>query len=387
MQNQILQVSELVALINQTLEFAYPLVSVEGEVSGFKVSQGKWVHFDLKDEESTINCFMTTFQLKTELEDGMKVRVSANPRLTKWGRFSLNVRSVELAGEGALRRAYELLRTKLDKEGLFAPERKRVIPAIPQCIAVVSSREAAGYKDFIEILNQRWGGLSIQLAHVQVQGDAAAEQIVAAIEHFNQETPLPDVLAIVRGGGSLEDLQAFNTEAVVRAIAGSRVPTVVGVGHEVDTTLADLVADVRAATPTDAARRVVPDKGEVAQQLAHQQSHLANQLQHMVSARQLFIQRASSRLERFLQVPRSRVASLEQQLTHLLRQTASNQKQQLVGLVRILKNVDPKLVLSRGYAIVRKAGKVVRRRADVKIGDGLVIQLAQDSIKTEVSDA
>jgi len=383
----VLQVSEFIELINQTLEFAYPQVGIEGEISNFKIAQNKWVHFDLKDAEATINCFMTVYQLQTELEDGMKVRVSASPKLTKWGRFSVTVKSVELVGEGALQRAFEILKGKLSKEGLFDPARKRSIPTIPATIGVVSSSGAAGYKDFIEIVAQRWGGLNIQLANVQVQGAPAPLQIAHAIEYFNQQTPLVDVLVIIRGGGSLEDLQAFNTERVVRAIAASRIPTVVGVGHEVDVTLADMVADERAATPTDAARRVVPDRREVLTGLEHSQARMVGGISSMLQRQRLSLNQGLNRLEQFIQVPKQKILQLSGQLLQNIEVMQERNNSQLVSYVRVLMNVDPRRILARGYAIARKNGQVIRSKADVKIGDSLVIQLAKDSINSEVIDA
>lgn len=386
MDNQILSVSEFVSLVNQTLEFAYPLVTIEGEVSNFKISQEKWVHFDIKDEQATVNCFMTVFQLKTPLEDGMKIRIAASPAVKNWGRFSLTVRSIELAGEGALRRAYELLKAQLDKEGLFALERKRPLPPYPAHIAVVSSAQAAGYKDFIEVIAQRWGGLHLQLANVQVQGKSAPAQIVSAIKHFNQDAPLADVLVIIRGGGSLEDLQAFNSEEVVRAVSASRIPTVVGVGHETDTSLADLAADVRAATPTDAARRVVPDRVAMERQLSDTQAHLNSLVNHLLQQYANRVQQSSHRLERFLQLPVLHLEDLSARLNNRLQNLINDTKGHLANLDRILRNVDPKRVLARGYAIARVGNKVIRSAAAVKTGQSLMVQLAKGELNTEVKD-
>ena len=165
-----LSVSDAVALVNQTLEYAFPTLVVEGEVSSFKVNQGKFVFFDIKDSDSSLGCFMMVYQLRVPLEDGMRVQVVATPKLTNWGKFSLTVREIRPVGEGALRRAYELLRAKLETEGLFAVERKRRLPDMPKNIAVISSTQAAGYADFVRILGERWGGLNVQVAHVQVQG-------------------------------------------------------------------------------------------------------------------------------------------------------------------------------------------------------------------------
>ena len=150
-------VSDFVALTNQTLEYAYPSVQIEGEVASFKVNQGKFIFFDLKDAGASVGCFMMLWQLRQPIEDGMKVIVTASPKLTQWGKFSLTIRAIRPSGEGDIKKSYELLKAKLDKEGLFAPERKRPLPRIPKRVAVISSVQAAGYADFIKILNARWG--------------------------------------------------------------------------------------------------------------------------------------------------------------------------------------------------------------------------------------
>ena len=233
-----------------------------GEVASFKVNQGKWVFFDIKDASGSVGCFMSLFQLRVPIEDGMKVVIRATPKLTAWGKFSVTVQSIRPSGEGSLKKSFELLKAKLDKEGLFSPDRKRQLPEIPEHVAVISSTSAAGYADFMKILDDRWGGLKVDVAHVQVQGESAPEQMIRAITYFNQCEILPEVLVIIRGGGSADDLSAFNDEPLVRAIAASRIPTLVGVGHEVDVSLADMVADVRAATPSNAAQLLVPDRHE-----------------------------------------------------------------------------------------------------------------------------
>jgi exodeoxyribonuclease VII large subunit len=383
----ILSVSEFSALVNQTLEFAYQEVVVEGEISEFSLRKERFVFFDLKDAEASLNCFMMVYQLKTPLEDGMKVRVTATPKLTTWGKFSLTVRQVELAGAGELKRAYELLKQKLEAEGLFAPERKRELPEYPQTIGVVSSAESAGFKDFCKILNQRWSGVKVQLADVQVQGEAAPAQVVNAIEHFNLEATPPQLLVIMRGGGSLEDLSAFSTEPVVRAIAASRIPTVVGVGHEQDISLADLAADVRAATPTDAARRVVPDKHEVARHLGRDIYQIEGSMSKAIDAQQVVISRNLQRLEQYIELPKVRVSNLALALEHSVGDILNRQRGQFAGLARTLAGMDPRQVLKRGYAIARKGTRVVRAARDVSVGDLLMLQLAEDVIKTEVKDA
>ena len=351
-------VSECIAVINQTLEYAYSSVVVEGEVASYKVNQGKFVFFDLKDSTGIIQCFSMVWQMRTPLEDGMRVAVRAVPKLTQKGRFSLTIQEATPLGEGAIARSFELLKAKLEKEGLFAEERKRFIPTIPKSIAVISSIDAAGYGDFIKILDDRWGGIDIDVAHVQVQGEAAEKQLIRALEYFNQRELLPDVIVIVRGGGSAEDLQTFNTEPLVRAIAASRVPVMTGVGHEQDITLADLVADVRASTPSNAAERLVPDKRDV------------------VRSSQLLVLQIATRAERYVQ---SEIEMLRERLIGALdgslrriddAQDVHQQQSSLLGAY------DPMRVLSRGYAILK---------GDARVGVTISIETKQHNIRAEVT--
>jgi exodeoxyribonuclease VII large subunit len=362
------KVSELIAVINQTLEYAYPSVMVEGEVASFKVSKGKYVFFDLKDDDGVIGCFLMVYQLRHPLEDGMKVRLLAQPRLTSWGKFSLTVREVLPMGEGSIKRSFDLLKAKLDKEGLFDPLRKRTLPQVPHHIGLIASVESAGYADFLKILDSRWGGVQVEVADVQVQGVGAAEQIIRAIDHFNQQADVPQVLVIVRGGGSAEDLAVFNDEGLVRAIAASRVPTLVGVGHEVDTSLADLAADMRAATPSNAAQLLVPDRGALIAELTQREHRLFE------------------RIDRRLEVMRHLVDDTPQIMVARFDAAVVEHKRRLNHAIRELKHLDPKVVLRRGYALVRHDNNLVKGAAKgIKIGDGLTITLARAILKAEVT--
>ena len=412
MNPQIISVSEFIGILNETLGFAFPTVLIEGEVSEFRVSQGKWVSFSLKDEESAINCFMVAAQLKVPLEDGMKIRVTGGPRVyAKSGRLSFSVRQVELAGEGEIRRAFELLKRKLEAEGLFRPERKRPIPRYPKRIGLITSADSAAYADFMKILNARWGGVAVEVAHVQVQGVAAPEQIVAAFNYFNQLAEPVDTLVLIRGGGSLEDLQAFNTEPVARAVAGSRTPTIVGVGHEVDTSLADFAADLRAATPTNAAQLAVPDRREEMAKIESATRHAAVSLGRMLAERQAAVDRQLGRIELFVRRPLEQVAAarhqLEQSALRLLsgasrrseqvarrqgmmavrmEQAMERRGRTLAQLERIIRTTSPQATLARGYAIVRHGGQVLRNAANVQKGDTVMVQLAKGNLKAEVSE-
>jgi exodeoxyribonuclease VII large subunit len=330
-----LGVGDFIALTNQTLEYAYPTVEVEGEVASFKVNQGKYVFFDLKDEGGSVGCFMTVWQLRVPIEDGMKVIVTATPKLTQWGKFSLTVRAIRPSGEGSLKKSFELLRAKLEKEGLFAKERKRSLPMLPKHVAVISSTQAAGYADFIKIINDRWGGLQVDVGHVQVQGADAPDQIVRALKYFNSQENLPEVIVIIRGGGSADDLSAFNDELLVREIAASRIPTLVGVGHEVDISLADMAADVRAATPSNAAQILVPDKQEIIRQVQRQLGSVLPRIERVVADEQ---------------------AGLKRQLEHAFERIDSRYEQYVdsfSSVRRVLRELDPSKVLQRGYALIR----------------------------------
>lgn len=369
METLVLRVSELIALVNQTLEYAYPSVVVEGEVSSFKVSKGKFVFFDLKDEESVVSCFMMVYQMRTALEDGMKVRVVANPKLTAWGKFSLTVREVAPVGEGSIKRSFQLLKAKLEKEGLFDAGRKRRLPAIPERIAVISSVEAAGYADFIKILNERWGGVDVTVANVGVQGTGASVQIVGALQHFNEDANPVDVIVLVRGGGSADDLAVWSDEPLVRAIAASRIPTLVGVGHEVDTSLADLAADVRAATPSNAAQILVPDREALIRELHHKQQRM---LTRLGARRERTLQRTEASVERMLSRLSAALSARQRHVTYA-RQT--------------LRQLDPKVVLARGYALVRddKQG-IVKDPHKLKPGASIAIETSNAIINAGVTN-
>lgn len=346
-----LSVSEFVDLTNQVLDGAYPSLAVVGEVSSFKVNQGKFVFFDLKDDASTVGCFMMLFALRTPIEDGMKVVVTGVPKLTAKGKFSITVRSIKPVGEGNLKKSYELLRAKLDNEGLFDPARKRPLPTAPGTVAVISSTQAAGYADFVEVVNQRWGNVALSVAHTAVQGDGAADQIIRAIEHFNQAPELAEVLVVVRGGGSADDLAVFNDELLVRAIAGSRIPTLVGIGHEVDTSLVDLAADVRAATPTHAAQLLVPDRQAVIAALWAQLQRAARHTQSGID------QQIASDRDRLVSMMDDGLARIDESERELRRITAT------------MRAYDPQSILARGYAIIRgerRPGSVITIETDTQ---------------------
>lgn len=361
-------VSDAVALFNQMLETATPHITIVGEIANFKINHDKWVFFDVKDEESTLGCFMSKFSLRVAVEDGMKVVITARPNITRWGKFSLTVQTIRPMGEGSIRRSFELLRAKLDQEGLFNPERKRSLPDMPQVIGVISSTGAAGYVDFTKIIGERFSGLTLQVANVQVQGDSAPQQIIAALEYFNELAVPPEVIAILRGGGSRDDLVAFDDEPLVRAIASSRVPVITGIGHEIDVTLADLVADVRAATPSNAAQLLVPSRDELAENIDNS------------------LKRVLSRMDHTITDLANGVGERENGLLETIERHFDDLTRRYDTMRQVMRQIDPRAVLKRGYALVRtEMGGVVKSKP--LVGDSLTIETAQFIIETEVKNA
>ncbi|MBQ8157346.1 exodeoxyribonuclease VII large subunit [Candidatus Saccharibacteria bacterium] len=331
---QVYSVSDFQAVCNQILETAFTGVIVEGEVASFKVNQGKYVFFDLKDDQSSVPCFMMKYALRFPLEDGMKVRVRALPKLTNWGKFSLTVQAIMPVGEGSLKKSFELLKKKLAAEGLFATEKKRPLPVQIARIGVISSTQAAGYADFCKILNERWGGLKILTAHTQVQGMVAADQIIRVLNYFNERGEV-DVIAIIRGGGSADDLAVFNDEALVRAVAASKIPVITGIGHEVDESLCDLAADVVASTPSNAAQMLTKDKRQIMQEIQNDLTRTKN----------LF----NTKIDELMAQNRGELDKIAREIVVRITTVES----ELQSFVRTLEELNPERVLERGYALLK----------------------------------
>ncbi|MEO6513487.1 MAG: exodeoxyribonuclease VII large subunit [Candidatus Saccharimonadales bacterium] len=350
-QDIIFSVSDFVAATNQTLEFAYSSVVIEGELTNFKVSKNKWVYFDLKDDDASVRFFGTVYMLPGPLEDGMLMRVRGTPRLHPLYGFSVTVQNMQPVGEGAIRRASNLLQTKLAAEGLFDEERKRLLPYPPVRIGLIASKESAAFIDFMKILNARWGGMEIVHVDVQVQGEQAPGQVVRAIEQLNLLADSPEVIVITRGGGSPDDLQAFSTEQVTRAVAGSRIPTLVAIGHEIDVCLAELAADQRASTPSNAAELLTPDKRALLLGL----DDVTGQFEKIVEAT--------------VQQARGQLGSQADMLSSQLDAIIKTARQQLEVNARVLAAINPATILRRGYAIVRRQGKILRSAGLLSAGD------------------
>jgi len=388
--SQILTVSDYVNLINSNLEVLADIF-VEGEVSEFRISQNKWVTFKLKDEEkeAVIECFTVIFKLDAPIEDGMKIRVQGRPRIyPKYGKFSISVEYIELAGEGSLKRAFELTKKKLQVEGLFAPERKRALPLFPRRIGLITSPDAAAYTDFIKVLKHRFGGLKIYFHSSKVQGKGAVDEIVQSFDWFNQNHAKHkiELVVLTRGGGALEDLQAFNSEEVARAVFSSKIPVVCGIGHERDESLAGFVADLRASTPSNAAELIIRDKKEVLSEIDGLIRSAEYQLDRSIEEKQGFLDHFFTRGLHFIN-----------ERTYLIKQTLMSFAYHVKGLTSLLeqkkqeveyfslslgkninslidnfyqiirqqsfllKSYNPANVLKRGYGIIQdKNGKIIK---------------------------
>lgn len=382
-----LSVSQYLELINVSLGQIPSDFVIEGEVSDYRVAQGKWVSFDLKDEQNQalLKCFMTTWQLKTQIEDGMRVQVKGAPKIyERFGTFKLNVTEVEPVGEGALKRAYELLRKKLESEGLFDISRKRPLPRFPERIGLITSRDAAAYGDFLRILNNRWSGVEVLFYHVHVQGKEAVADILTGLTRLIGLSQPPNVIVLTRGGGGLEDLHAFNDEQVARAIYASTIPVVCAVGHERDESLADFVADVRASTPSNAAERVVPSREEVHYEIETLAAHLSSCMNDAIRERVSLIDEATNRVGFILERQKDRLQRLSETLRSGSVLWLSRLRDRIMSHARVLKELDPKRVLSRGFSIVRFSGHVLTDASTLEVGSEIQVQFATGSADAQV---
>ena len=351
--------SLLVNTINQNFNYNYPLITISGEVANFKINQNKFVFFDIKDSNSTVNCFMMLFAIKMPIQDGMQIIAKVEPKITDWGKFSLTVKEIKPVGEGNIKKSLDIIKDKLAKEGIFDQSRKRIIPRSSNNIAVISSTEAAGYADFIKIINERWGGIKIRVAHTQVQGESASKQIINAVNYFNQVQDLPDLIVIIRGGGSANDLMAFNDELLARTIAGSRVPIITGIGHEIDCTLSDLAADFAGSTPSNVAQIISRDRQDEIIYLNNYINNFSKKIVHILNEKKNEINITINNIHSYI------MYNIDNELYNL------NSK------IRLLDNLNPQKVLSQGYALVR---------GRVEINSIIDIETNSNIIKAEVKD-
>jgi len=401
------QVSELTEILRSLLEDSLPSVWVEGEVSNFsRPASGHW-YFTLKDSRSQLRCAMfknRNYYVRPQPRDGDTVRVRATVSLYGGrGDLQLICEAMEAAGAGALLAALERLKQKLQLEGLFNAERKRPLPTLPRHIGVITSGTGAALQDIQATLQRRFPLVRVTLYPVPVQGAEAAPAIVKALNLLPQTANVETIL-LARGGGSLEDLWAFNEEIVVRAVAGCTVPVVTGIGHEIDFTLADFAADHRAATPTAAAEALVPDRQALLRRIGQQQASLQQQtlarlrlaqrtlhgslqrLAHQSPQRRLQeqAQRLDDLSQRLLIATQRRRQALAQQLASLrprlatgLQRSLHSRRAKHAALTAALAALNPKAVLQRGYAIALAAdGQTIRNADQLSLGSAVHLQFA-----------
>jgi len=439
-QRKIYSVSELSLEIKALLEEEFPDIWVTGEVSNSREASSGHLYFTLKDENAQIRavCFRNQARyLKFKPQDGISVIARGHLGVYEArGEYQLYVDYLEPVGVGALQLAFEQLKQKLAAEGLFDPARKKPLPTLPRAIGIVTSPTGAVIRDIVRILRRRFPNMNITLYPAKVQGEGAAEEIVAGIEYFNRYS-LVDALIVARGGGSLEDLWAFNEESVARAIAASKIPVISAVGHETDFTIADFVADVRAPTPSTAAELVVRPKEDLLVEIAERARRLRELLRLKVSeartrltelrmhrvfqtlrtrlaeraqrvdesivalerlirmrlnkARQEWL-RASAGVARYdfrrlLRLKRAALAERDGKLGTEFRRFLVERQNRLSRVAALLNERSPLTILNRGYSITRDAaGKIVRDAAQVSIGDAVSIRLARGELGTIVRD-
>lgn len=392
---QTLTISQLTAQIKDSLEGEFPSVWVAGEVSNYSRPQSGHAYFTLKDDQAQIRAVMwrsAASKLKFELADGLDVVCHGHidvyaPR----GSYQLVIDKLQPKGVGALELALRKLREKLAAEGLFDPARKRKLPAFPRRVAFVTSPTGAAIHDFLQVLGRRWRGVDVLVIPARVQGDGAAQEIVAGIRLANRISPRPDVLIVGRGGGSLEDLWTFNEEPVVRAIAASKIPTVSAVGHEIDVTLADLAADVRALTPSEAAERIVPAAEEIGARVrAYQQRlrHAAHRSVTWLRARfdGLAAQRPFRRPFDWIHDRSRRLDELAMHGNAAVRRQAREYEARLATMAGKLDSLSPLAVLARGYTITQDAGsrEVIRAASRLRVGQPIVTRFSEGSVVSKV---
>ena len=387
------RVSNLTGLLKETLESDQRLANiwVEGEISNFSQSTAGHAYFTLKDEAAQIRCVMFRRAYSgASVQDGAQMLIHGNISLYETrGDLQLVVDFVELAGIGIEQAQFEQLKERLESEGMFALDRKRSLPRFPYKIGVVTSPTGAVFHDICHVLERRWPLSEILLAPAVVQGLAAPLRIVAAIEQLNDEA-VPDVIIIARGGGSAEELSAFNDEAVARAIHGSQVPVVSGIGHETDYTIADLVADLRAPTPSAAAELVAPDRALVNRELAVIADSISSLVPAQIAHHRLEVQAIASRMN--LSLPdlgqrRKGLGVMLQVISSTLGQKMEQRKERLKGHALRLRALDPKGTLARGYAVIqhRHSKEVVTSAGQVEGGTQLRIYVKDGHFPAEVS--
>ena len=397
MEQQVLSISQVNEYIRGLMDRDALLtgVAVRGEISNYKVYPSGHHYFTLKDEGSSLKCVMfrsSAMRLKFRPEHGMKViamgKISVYPRD---GAYQLYCATMALDGVGDLHAAFEQMKTKLAARGLFAQEHKQALPQYPGVIGIITSAAGAAVHDMIRVLRKRYPLTKVRLLPVRVQGAEAPGEIVSAIAYANHHK-LADLLIVGRGGGSLEDLWAFNDENVAYAIFESKIPVISAVGHEPDVTISDFVADLRAATPSNAAELAVPDQDNLRQSLDSTQEAMQTILLRQIRNAKQHLKALSGSAtlqspEQYLNLRREGLQHMDARLISAGAQTVYRKKERYIALVSKLDAMSPLKVLSRGYAMVQSAdSKVIRSVHQVSAGDALYISLEDGMVSATVMD-
>ena len=394
---KILSVTELTSEIRFNLNNQFSEVYVAGEISGLTRPSSGHLYFTLKDQTAQISGIIWRNDVerlkrqKFELENGLEFICGGSLDVyPQRGTYQLVVRSVQPVGAGPLELAFRQLHAKLELAGLFDPRHKKTLPKFPRCVVVITSPTGAAVRDFLQVLDRRWQNMAVIIIPVKVQGAGAAEEIAEAIRSVSRFAIPPDVVVITRGGGSIEDLWSFNEEVVCRAIFDCPIPVISGVGHEIDVTLADLVADVRALTPSEAAERLVPDLQALLADLAELQPRLrkAVRSRYRVAAQELDQLANRSVLTRPLDRIRQEsleVDRLDQQMGRLMQQQITVRRHQMSELSGRLESLNPLSVLARGYSLTSDAtGTILTDFDSIQVGDTISTRLAQGTLTSQV---
>ena len=387
-------VSELTGHIKTILEGAFPSIWVAGEISDLSRPRSGHLYFTLKDDRAQIRVVIwrsTASRLDAPIEEGQAVLCFGDVEVYgARGSYQLMVRKVQPQGLGALQLAFQQLQAKLNAEGLFAADRKRPLPRYPSRIGLLTSPSGAAVRDFLEAAANRWKGVEIIVIPALVQGQGAAKSIVEGIRAAHRITPRLDVLVVSRGGGSLEDLWCFNEEAVVRAVAGSSIPTVSAVGHEIDVTLCDLAADVRALTPTDGATKVLPDAKLLDRSVIDLRNRIVRCIGASLDARRARLDSLASRsiLRKPHEIVQSRFRLLDELDARARRAMVAKLKlgrAQVATAAASLSGLSPLDVLTRGYSVTLDAnGRAVSNAGDVHPGETIRTRLQHGEIESVV---
>lgn len=396
-EERVWSVSELTEQIKVELEGRFPQVAVSGEICNFSRPQSGHCYLTLKDDRAQIRAVVwrsTAARLRFDLHDGLEVVCrGALDVYAARGSYQLVIDQIQPKGLGALELALRQLQARLAAEGLFAAERKRSLPRFPRRIALVTSPTGAAIRDFLEVLRRRWRGANVWVLPARVQGAGSIEDVLRALTLVNRLAAEIDCLVVARGGGSLEDLRTFNDERVVRAVAASKVPVVSAIGHEIDVTLCDLVADVRALTPSEAAEIVVPSAEELRSILAQKRRRLASGLHRRAALARARLDSVAA--HRAFRRPYDRVHDLSRRLDELALRVQRAQRQRLNAARHALErraaqleSLSPLAVLGRGYSLTERVsnGVVVRDAQTLEIGEQLMTRLAQGRVLSRVEE-